>query len=119
MWLELYFIISHMMATYALNYQRKTTPPIKGASEFYERLMDKKPETRLTMKEIEEIVKTWIYSPNEPSEEIKGKIKKAEETYSTTNISNSYPKHMLYVSFFQSMAILEFCLYVFYWYILT
>ncbi|RIA82231.1 kinase-like domain-containing protein [Glomus cerebriforme] len=57
-------------------------PPIDGAPEFYEKLMrrcwDENPENRLTIEEIEEIVKTWVNSPNEPSEEIKKEIEKAE-----------------------------------------
>jgi len=47
------------------------------------------------MKEIEEIIKTWISSSNEPSEEIKRQIEEAEKflkTYSQTNISHSNPE---------------------------
>jgi serine/threonine protein kinase len=77
----------------------KRPPPIKGAPKFYESLMrncwDKKPENRLTMEEIAEEIKTWVHSPNEPSEEIKREIEEAEKflkTYPPTNISNSYPE---------------------------
>jgi serine/threonine protein kinase len=73
----------------------KRPPPIDGAPKFYEKLMrrcwDGNPENRLTIKEIEEIVKTWVCSPKKPSEEIIKEIEKAEnflKTYPHTRISD-------------------------------
>ncbi|KAF0523845.1 kinase-like protein [Gigaspora margarita] len=58
-------------------------PQIKGVPEFYKNLMiscwDNDPNNRPTIDEIVEIVKTWVYSPDEPSEEIKKEIERAEE----------------------------------------